>query len=120
MKRLVLVLALLMACPVWAQEKPAAKPEAPPALTEVQQLQAKLYKADLQVFELQKAVSELRATLADREARLASAYLTGQQADLEARRKALETEYLKALKAPEGSAFDWDKITFTAPAKGKE
>jgi hypothetical protein len=126
MKRLVIVLALLMACPAWAQDKPAAKPESPPALTEAQQLQA-------QVFKLKVEVAQLKATLADRELRIVALESAGDRLravfverdtkpvsdELSAEQKRLSAEFLAQLKAPAGAEWDWQTMAIKAP-KGKE
>ena len=72
MRRLTLTLMLLLAVPVFAQEKPTAKADAPPTLTEVQQLQfvnaaqAKelwMLKAQQAAAEYQKANDALNAVI---------------------------------------------------------
>jgi chemotaxis protein histidine kinase CheA len=68
------------------------------SLSELQRLKAELLQAKI-------VIAQLRATLADREARLASIELTQEQ-------EKLVEEFRRALNADPMSPFDWTTLTF--------
>lgn len=72
--------------------------EAIPKLTEVAQLKAELH-------EMRVRLAQCSATVADREARLASF-------ELMAERTALEKEFRELLKPADGATFDWKTKVF--------
>lgn len=103
------VLALLVAGPAFAQEAPTT-PLAPQALTDAERCSVDSLSQRATIVALRGEIAKLAARVADLEAPLV------QQA-VQQERTALEQRFRARMQPAAGSVFDWQTLTFHAPAQ---
>jgi len=87
-------------------------------LTTEQVLRADLQAANERILQLEIALANAQATIADREQRLNSVLLTAKQEETQAKRKALDEELVKALGGDPKKGDTFDPVTKTVKKVG--
>jgi len=107
MRAVLIALALLIACPVFAQETPTPH-AAPQALTDAERCSVDSLAQRASIVALRAELAKLTARIAELEAPLVADAVAKERARLEA-------QFRSRLQPPAGAVFDWTTLTFTGP-----
>lgn len=108
----VLCLFLAASASAFAQDAPAASP-IPQALTVAERCSVDSLVQRATIVALRADIARLQARVAELEAPLVGEAVAKERAQL-------EQQFRARLKPPEGSTFDWQRLTFTPPATPRE